>query len=82
MNSNMLKVIRFIFIVVFISGLLFPTGLVVRADDAITPEVPTESTEVVVQPVVPEAEVTPELPVLETTPVSETKIHLLWNKKM
>ncbi len=73
MNSNMLKVIRFIFIVVFISGLLFPTGLVVKADDAVTPEVPTESTEVVVQPVEPEAEVTPESPVLETTPVSETE---------
>ena len=65
MNNKIVKVSRIIFIVFFIAGLLFPAGVVVRADDAVTPEVPTESTEVVVPPEEPETEVTPESPVVE-----------------
>ena len=43
-----------------------------RADDAVTPEVPAESTEVVVPPEEPAAEVTPESPVVESTQGTDT----------
>jgi hypothetical protein len=79
-NNNFVKVSRIIFIVLFSAGLLFPSGVVVRADDVVTPEVPAESTEVVLPPEEPAAEVTPESPVVESTqgtdsdptPVEET----------
>ena len=80
MNKKLVKVSRIIFIVFFIAGLLFPAGVVVRADDAVTPEVPAESTEVVVPPEEPAAEVASESSVVESaqgtdtdpTPVEET----------
>ncbi len=73
MNKNIVKVSRIIFITVFFVGLLFPTGLVVRADDAITPEAPSESTEVVVTPEAPSVNVTSETPVVEATTVPESE---------
>ncbi len=73
MNNNLFKISRYIFIVVFIAGLLFPSGSVVRADDAVTPEVPSESTEVVVTTEIPSVDVPPESPVVETTPVPESE---------
>ena len=73
MEKNVLKICRFIFIIVFFAGLLFPTGMVVKADDAVIPETPSESTEVVVQQEVPVTEVTPESPVVETPQVAETE---------